>query len=228
MIDTILWDADGTLLDFEAAEKKSILQCLEKQGLTATDEQVDRYKSINIRYWKEFEKGNITKEELYPGRFVEWFDEMGVEGDPIKMNDDYQIALGDNPVPMPDALAVLKLLKEEYRQYIVTNGSTIAQTGKLDKTGIVRIMNGVFISEEIGEPKPSIKYFEECKKRIPDYDSRKTVIIGDSLSSDMKGGNNAGIKCIWFNPNNEKAPDDIKIDAIVRTLSEIPQVLKAL
>ena len=223
----ILWDLDGTLLDFEAAEKICIPLCLKKQGASLDKLDFERYKVINRGYWKNLELGKITKEELYPGRFRDWFMEMGYENlDPVKMNEDYQIALGDNPVFVEGAMETLRLLREKgYRQYIVTNGSFVAQDGKLKKSGIIDVVDGVFVSEVIGTPKPQKEFFDYCEKHIEGYDCDRTVIIGDSLSSDIAGGNNAGIKTIWFNPDGREKKRNVEITEQVDALKHIPALL---
>lgn len=227
--DTILWDVDGTLLDFAAAEGICIHHCLSLQGKETGEEQVAVYRQINHDYWKRFERGEITREFLYPGRFSEWFEKMGWKGlDPVKMNEDYQLILGSTPVLYPDTLPVLRELSGHIRQYVVTNGSTVAQEGKLEKSGIGKLMDGVFISERVGAPKPEKKFFDICTSEIPDYDPDRTVIVGDSLTSDIKGGNNAGITCIWFNPTGQKPDGNVRIDAEIRKLSEMKEILKNL
>ena len=226
-IDTILWDIDGTLLDFDTSESISIRQCIEKQGYTPTQEQINVYKKINASYWEKLEKCEVTKDELYPARFKDWFAQMGFDkADPVKMNEDYQIALGENPIPREDTLLVMKSLKEAgYKQYAVTNGSNAAQSGKLSTTGVEQLFDAVFISEIIGIPKPQKEYFDYVQ-RMTGYDKKKTVIIGDSLSSDIKGGVNAGIKTIWFNPDMKKNNSGLCIDAEVRTLSDVLEMFK--
>lgn len=226
-IDTILWDIDGTLLDFDAAEYMCFKLCLEKQGLSATDAEVARYKDINLSYWKRLEKGEVSKEILYPSRFRDWFEEMGFDNaDPVKMNEDYQKALGEHPILRVDTINVLRTLKEAgFRQYAVTNGSSVAQGGKLDGSGIGKFFDGVFISEEIGVPKPQMEYFDFVKDKTR-YRNDTTVIIGDSLSSDIYGGNIAEIATVWFNPKEEINNSGLRIDAEVKTLSEILMLLK--
>jgi len=223
----ILWDLDGTLLDFEAAERICIPLCLRYQGVSFDDEAISLYKVINRNYWKALERGEITKEQLYPGRFREWFDKMGHEElDAVTMNKDYQIALGNNPVIMDGTKEILQKLKElGYRQYIVTNGSNVAQNGKLSRTPIGKLVDGVFISEKMGEPKPKKEFFDCLAKQIEGYKEQNAVIIGDSLSSDIKGGNNAGIKTIWFNPTGRPNKAGLPITAIAENLYQIPDIL---
>lgn len=227
--DVILWDIDGTLVDFEGSEELCLQKSLARQGAQATPEEIALYKRINRSFWQRYEKGEVTKEALYPGRFSQWFEEIGQpELDPVQMNQDYQVNLGHYPVLYPDAILVLEQLKGRVRQYVVTNGSIVAQKGKMRKSGIEKWMDGVFISEELGVPKPDKRFFDLCAEKIPEYDSQKTVIIGDSLSSDMLGGNNAGIACVWFNPKGDCAPEHIRIDAQIKSLGEIPACLTML
>jgi 2-haloacid dehalogenase len=228
--DTIFWDVDGTLLVFAASEEISLQRCLARQGAAATPGQIALYRTINHDYWSRLERGEVTREQLYPGRFSDWFAQIGLRGvDPVRMNEDYQVSLGECPVLQPGALEVLRILADGgCRQYVVTNGSTVAQEGKLARSGIGAQMDGVFISEQLGVPKPERRFFELCAARIPDYRRERTVIIGDSLSSDMAGGNRAGIACVWFNPRGELLRGDVRIDAAVKTLYEIPALLATL
>lgn len=228
MIDILLWDVDGTLLDFEASENVSFEKSLALQNESATSEQIAEYKKINREYWRALERGDVTKEELYPGRFADWSRLVGkTQLDPVKMNADYQKALGDNPVLRDDTMSVLDYFKQKgYRQYVLTNGSAVAQEGKLLKTGIDQIMDDIFISEKLGAPKPQMKYYDMVESSIPGYEKSRAVMIGDSISSDIQGGNNAGVRCIWFNPEGKVSNRGLKIDASVKTLTEIVDVIE--
>lgn len=224
---TILWDVDGTLVNFEASEEISLKKAAALQGAEVSDEEIEIYKGINRKYWVMFEAGEVTKEFLYPARFRDWFEVIGLKGmDCDKMNEDYQVMLGQNPVLYEGAIELLKELSPSCRQYVVTNGSIVAQENKLEITGINKLMDGIFISEKMGVPKPEKAYFEKCAERIEGYNPRSTVIIGDSLTSDMQGGNNAGIACIWFNPSGLDNHKGLRIEGEVKTLQEIPEVLK--
>ncbi len=225
-IRTILWDIDGTLLDFEASERLCIRLCAANQGCQVSDEQITIYNGINKSYWEALERGEVTKDYLYQARFRDWFSQMGFENiDPFRMNEDYQVALGEHPVLREDTLYVLKTLRDAgYKQYAVTNGSNVAQSGKLKESGVGDYFDGIYISERIGIPKPNKEYFDYVQSETG-YDPATTVIIGDSLTSDMKGGNNAGIPTIWYRLPNSTDNTCYSVDAEVWTLSEILDLL---
>lgn len=225
-IDTILWDVDGTLLDFEASEEISLRQCFKEYDVELSREQMEWYSECNRNYWRRLERGEIEKSRVYIGRFEDFFERFGIaQIDPKKFNDQYQMALGNSAVPREHGLELCRALKGRFRQYVVTNGSTVAQNGKLRNMGFYDLMDGLFISEEIGAEKPNKAFFDFCSQNIPDYDPHKTLIIGDSLTSDMAGGNNAGILCCWYNPKGAEIPEDLRIDYDIRSLFEVDAIL---
>lgn len=225
-ITTILWDVDGTLLDFGASERECIRLCFSKYGIDITDEQLEWYSACNHRYWKRLEKGEITRERVYIGRFEEFLEYLGISDIPLKqLNDEYQEALALSVVMHEEAREICSCLREKYNQYVVTNGSAVAQKGKLLRSGLGALMDGVFISEKMGVEKPSAEFFKRCGKSIPDYEPARTMIIGDSVTSDMAGGNNAGLICCWFNPKGEKRPENLRIDYEIGSLGELRNIL---
>ena len=138
----------------------------------------------------------------------------------------YQKALGEVYCFRDDSLELCQELKDEgYLQYAVTNGVSSTQRNKLRLSGLDRIFDDIFVSEEIGEPKPSRKYFERCFQKIPDFSREKALIIGDSLSSDMQGGNNAGICCCWYNPGEKPRAAGLRIDYEIENLWELKELL---
>ncbi len=227
MIKTLLWDIDGTLLDFGKAEAYGIRKCFEIFGLGAcTDEMLARYSKINRKYWEMLERGEITKPQVLRGRFEEFFAGEGIAFDRIDdLNTEYQIRLGDKVFFCPNALEAVTELKGKYRQYAVTNGTLLAQSRKLKESGLDKIFDGVFISDQIGFEKPSVEFFNKVQEQIGKFKSSEVMIIGDSLSSDMKGGNNVNILCCWYNPNGNENKSDIKIDHEIKDISEIFNIL---
>lgn len=225
-IKTILWDVDGTLLDFESSEEACMRLCLKKYGEEITEEQMRWYSGRNSFYWKQFERGEISKERVYFGRFEDFFAHIGVKRIDCKtFNQEYQEALGNSAIPQDHALELCAALKGDFRQYVVTNGSTVAQTGKLRKSGLENLMDGIFISEQMGTEKPNKEFFDLCGREIPEYDPKTTIIIGDSLTSDMAGGNNAGLLCCWYNPHKKGAPEGLRIDYDISSLKEVYELL---
>lgn len=226
----LLWDVDGTLLDFEYSMRVSLYKSLKKIGVETTDEMVDRYSQINDGWWKRLEKGEVTKAQLLPGRFIDLFAEYDIEcKDLAAYLTDFQDNLGREYRLMENALEVCTKLKEQgYHQFVVTNGVTRTQEEKLKLSGLAEQMEELFISEQIGAPKPHKEFFEVCFERIsqkyPRFEKNKVIIIGDSLSSDILGGINAGISTCYFNPRN-KDTKGMKVTYQIRTLEEIFEVV---
>ena len=228
MIKVILWDIDATLLDFLAAEKAAIRFCFEKFGLgECTDEMLKRYSVINRRYWEMLEKGEMSKAEILVNRFKEFFASEGIATDCEKaFNDTYQVALGDTICFRDNGYELVKKFKGQYKQYVVTNGTFIAQERKLKKSGIGELVEESFISDLIGYEKPAMEFFDHVFENIGHYEKDEVIIVGDSLTSDMQGGNNAGILCCWYNPNHLENTKNIKIDHEIDNLWQLEEILK--
>lgn len=227
MIKYILWDIDGTLLNFDLAEDKSIRQSFEYFNLgKCSDELLADYKKINMKYWKALERGEIGKKEVLEGRFREFFNKYGIDNKIIRQfNEYYQRALASTGEFNPHAYEVVDYFQGKYRQFAATNGTKVAQDGKLKKSGLDKILEKVFISEEVGFEKPSIGFFDRIFSYTNDFDKQSYVIIGDSLTSDIQGGVNSGIKTIWFNPKKIEKNIDISCDFIISSLDELKDIL---
>lgn len=225
-IKAILWDVDGTLLDFLAAEREAIRACFARFNLgECPDEMIERYSQINIRYWKRLEYGEITRDEVLLGRFVEFFAREGIETDAAAFNDEYQLRLGDTVVFIDNSRELLSRLRSRVKQYAVTNGSLTAQKRKLTRSGLIGLFDGVFISEEIGYDKPRPEFFEHVFARIPPFAKDEILIVGDSLTSDMRGGSIAGVRCCWYNPH--RAPNDthVRVDYVIDSLAAVEEIV---
>ena len=223
----VLWDIDGTLLNFDLAETSAINKCFEIFKLKKpTDEMIKVYKEINDIYWKKLERNEISREEVLLGRFTEFFDKFGIDTEIVEeFNNNYQIELGKTYVFNPYGKEVVKSLEGRYDQYAVTNGSLTAQKGKLEGSDLNNILKDSFISELIGFEKPDRRFFDFVFDNIGSYKLEDYVIIGDSLTSDMLGGINAKIKTIWFNPEAKENHLNLPIDAEIKSLNEVENIL---
>ena len=228
MIKVILWDIDATILDFLAAEEAAIRFCFQKHGLgECTDEMLGRYTVINRRYWEMLERGEMSKAEILVNRFKEFFESEGLNTDCAgAFNDDYQIALGDTICFRDNGYELVQKLQGQYRQFVVTNGTYVAQERKLRKSGIGELVEEAFISDLIGYEKPAMEFFDHVFDKIGHYEKDEVIIIGDSLTSDMQGGNNAGIICCWYNPNHLENNKGVKIDHEIDNLWQLEEILK--
>ena len=222
-IQVLLWDVDGTLLDFHAAEKVAIQTLFREFSLgECTEEMLRRYSGINRMYWERLERGEITKPQVLLGRFEEFFRQEGIDPNIAPaFNDRYQVALGDTIVHRDDSLTIIKTLRGKVKQYAVSNGTIVAQTKKLRLSGLGEEMDGIFLSEELGVEKPNIGFFQKVFSAIDPVDRDQVMIIGDSLTSDIRGGNNAGIKTCWYNPGGAKNTEGVTVDHEISDLHEI-------
>lgn len=227
MIQVILWDMDGTLLNFEKAEYQAIRSCFEIFDLgECTDEMIARYSMINKRYWERLERKEITKPEVLVGRFEEFFaTENILTSCAAEFNKEYQLRLGDTICFCDHSYELVKSLKGRVKQYAVTNGTKVAQDKKLSKSGLIDLLDDVFISEEVGAEKPDVRFFEYVWEQIGKFSPEEVMIVGDSLTSDMQGGNNAGILCCWYNPKGLVNSSDLKIDYEIDDLQKILEIL---
>ena len=226
-IETLLWDLDGTLLDFRASEKAAIRRCFALFGLGACgDDRVARYSAINVRYWERLELGELTKAEVLLGRFEEFFAAEGIDvAMAAPFNETYEDYLGDTIVFRDNAYELVKRLKGRAAQYLVTNGTEKVQKKKLSRSGLGELFDGVFISGVVGAEKPSPVFFDRVLEGIGNPDRRRVMIVGDSLTGDMRGGMNAGIRCCWYNPEKAPRPAQYRIDYEIADLNEVEALI---
>lgn len=194
----VLIDADDTIFDFKKAEYHAFKKTLNAFGKDCTDDEVRLYSEINLKNWKDLEKGLINRETLKTQRFEEWFSLMGYSLDAQAFNAMYAPSLGEFSFLINGAEEFLKKLSTICDVYIVTNGLTVTQTKRFNQSCIKSYIRKIYISESIGYSKPDKNFFEFCINDIGEYDKSKYIIMGDSLTSDMQGGRNAGIKTCRF------------------------------
>lgn len=198
--DTILFDADGTLLDFHRSEKEAVREALLMSGIDATEEQIKVYSEINDSLWKMLERGEIERSVLLYRRFELFCDRYGYTADAKKIAEDYMHTLSTKAYLIDGVVQMLESLYGKVRMYIITNGVEFIQRGRYARTGIEKYFDGIFISEAMGVQKPSTKYFEYVADHVDGLDKARTLVVGDSLTSDIKGGNNFGVDTCWYSP----------------------------
>ena len=225
--DILLWDVDGTLLDFIAAEKAAVQTLFREFGLgECTDEMVERYSRINKEYWERLERGELSKPEILVRRFADFFASEGLDASKApEFNEQYQVRLGDTVVFCDDSYELLSSLRGRVKQYAVSNGTVVAQTRKLRRSGFDRLLDGVFLSEELGYEKPAVEFFERVFAAIGEPDRERVLIVGDSLTSDITGGSRAGIRTCWYNPKGEPNLTAAHADYEIRDLHGILDII---
>ncbi len=222
MIRTVLLDADDTLFDFKKSESVALSETLRRFGVEPTERIVARYSEINDGYWKKLERGEILRAELKERRFEDLFGELGVDCDARAVSDCYADLLAQGHFFIDGAEQLLEDLYGRYDLYIVSNGYEKTQRGRLASARAERYFKDVFISQQIGADKPDPAFFAACFSRIPNFCREETVIVGDSLTSDILGGIRAGIKTVWFRHRDAQHPiDGITPDCEIHHLSEL-------
>ena len=243
MIKVILWDIDNTLLDFDEAEVAALNKGFEEFELGEfTDEMLKEYMVINKRRWQMLERGEMEKKEVVEGRFVEFFEGRGLPTDiAVDFNNRYQVLLGETICFRDDAYNIVKDLKGKVLQCAASNGTKVAQTGKLKNSGLGELFDLVFISEDVGYEKPAKEFFDKAlgdsvallreTGRLGTEEALnldEVIIIGDSLTSDIKGGNNAGIKTCWYNPKGLLNDKGVQVHYEIKDLHEMYGILDSL
>ena len=226
MIKTILLDLDDTILDFHKAEHIALSATLREIGIEPTEAVLKRYSEINRAHWKRLELGELTRPEVLHGRFTQLFREVGVGGDCYEAQRIYEWKLGTGHYFLDGGQELLDTLYGKYDLYLASNGTDIVQTRRIASANIEHYFKDLFISQRLGFDKPMKEFFDRAFARIESFNPDETIIIGDSLTSDIKGGINAGIRTCWFNLHGIKNESGIIPDYEVTTLAEIPALLE--
>lgn len=199
----LLFDADNTLLDFTASEKNALKMTLESMNLDFSDEIHDSYHNINDLLWKSLERGEIDRAFVKTERFKRLFEKYGYSCDNFEyLAEVFMNNIATQGIPMKGALETLNKLKCDYKIYIVTNGTANVQLSRLAISGIDKYLDGLYMSQTIGYEKPRVEFFDHVISDIGDNDLSKYLVIGDSLTSDIKGAKNKGIDSCYVNYNN--------------------------
>ena len=199
--DILLFDADNTVLDFDQSEEQALRRAFCDMGLNFSQNTLKTYRKNNVAQWQLFEKGQLTKPQVLTNRFVLTFEDLKLPIDKAQQTGDlYEEYLKLGFFVVPHAEEVLTQLQTKCQLYIVSNGVAEIQNSRMKGSGLEKYFLARFVSETVGYPKPQIEYFNYCFEHIENFDKSKTLIIGDSLTSDIQGGVNAGIDTCWFNP----------------------------
>ena len=229
MIKFIFLDLDDTILDFHRSEAVALRKTLQSLNVDPTDEIIARYSKINLAHWKALERRELTREQVLTGRFRQLFQELGMNVSPNVAQSLYEKNLSESHFFVDGAPRLLMTLSKKYPLYIASNGTTLVQTNRIASSGIGRYFKAVFLSEQLGADKPQIEFFERATGQIEGYNPDEAIILGDSITSDMQGGINAGMHTCWFNPHHRdnhgitpefEITDLGQFDAVLQKLNE--------
>ena len=228
MIEFLFLDLDDTILDFHKAERIALSKTIREFGVEPTEEILARYHVINKWHWEQLELGKLTRQEVVEDRFAMLFSELGVAADKALCAKVYEKNLSIGHYFLPGAEEAVEGLSKKYRLFLASNGTASVQRGRMTSANLYRFFEQVFVSQEIGCNKPAREYFDGCFARIPDFDKDRAIMVGDSLTSDIRGGINAGIRTVWVNPDGQTAPADIRPDYEIRSITELEELLEKL
>lgn len=226
----LLFDADNTLLDFDADMAQAFAACYQEAGFPAiapySPAMLTSYCEINDRWWKKFEAGACTKQELFENRFAEYRQRHGFPGEARQINALYFENLSKFGSLLPGAEPMLARLSKKHKIYIVTNGNAVSQAARIEISGLGAYILGCFVSEAVGVGKPDIRYFRHVFSHIPGFDRERAIVIGDGLSSDILGAHLAGTDSIWYNPSKHPNPEKIPCTYQAESFSRIVEILE--
>lgn len=225
----LLFDADRTLLDFDAdmtnAFRNLYKSCGFGERIPYSPAMLEHYERCNTRWWGKFERQECTKPELFRNRFVDFLKETGLSGDPDDMNSRYFEFLGQGGAVYPGALELMKKLSRDFFLYLVTNGNAVSQHTRLEHSGLLPYFRKVFVSEDVGVGKPDLRYFQYVEEHISGFEKEKALVIGDSLSSDIQGAANAGLDSIWYTGVWEDPAGNVPYTYRAESYEEIAEIL---
>ncbi len=226
MYEFLFLDLDDTILDFHKAERIAISKTIRDFGVEPTEEVLSRYHVINKWHWEQLELGRMTRAEVLENRFGMLFEELGVTADKAVCARAYEKNLSQGHFFLPGAEEAVASLSKKYRLFLASNGTASVQKGRMTSANLYRFFEKVFVSQEIGHNKPSKAYFEAAFSQIPGFDRNKCLMVGDSLTSDIRGGIHAGIKTCWVNPGHAPHPADISPDYEIEYLHQLEALLE--
>ena len=227
MIEYLFLDLDDTILDFHKAERLAIAKTFRGFGLEPTEEVLQQYHEINIMHWQMLEKGELTRDQVLVNRFGVLFEKRGLSVDPVLCARTYEHNLGIGHYFLPGAEEAVKSLHRKYRLFLASNGTASVQHSRLTSAGLYPYFEKVFISQKLGFNKPSKEYFSACYKQISDFSPEKAIMVGDSLTSDILGGKNGGLKTVWVNPRHEPCGKIIP-DYEIENITQLEKLLEKL
>lgn len=225
MIKTVLLDVDNTLLDFNKCADISMRNAAQELGVTLTDDTPHLFHTINARLWKQIEAGELTREELHRVRWRMVLNAAGIATDADRFEKLFVEGIRVSAVPVDGALDLLEYLAPRYTLCVASNASLAQQIHRLTKAGMIGYMKHIFVSENVGVPKPAPEFFAACMAGAGHTDKSEVMMIGDSINADINGASSFGIRTCWFNIAREPIPDDIRADYAVERLCDIKSIL---
>ncbi len=223
--DWLYFDLDNTLLDFDRSSILSFYNLFEKLEVDISETDYQRYKEINHEVWMELEKGNISPDVLKIKRWDLYLKEQKLAFDPVEVNDAYFEHIKYNPVWVEGAEALIEKLKYDFQLCLITNGLTEVQLPRLELTGLDKIFKPIIISQQIGVAKPDVAFFEKAHE-LTDFPTKEAIlVIGDTLTSDIRGGIDFGVDTCWYNHRGIENKTEYHATQVISTMSALEDIV---
>ncbi len=222
----LLFDADNTLFDFTAAEQFAFRRTCEENRLPWSEENYAAYRKINAALWEDFDRGLCDKAFVVVERFRRFLAYLGIDGDAEACKQVQERSLGECAILIDGAQELCETLSKTHELYLVTNAVAAVQKSRLALSTIKDCLRGAFISEDAGCGKPHTAYFDYVFSRIDGITKENCLLIGDSLTSDIKGANNYGLPCVWYNPKGLPLPEGYHADYVISDLRELYAIIE--
>jgi 2-haloacid dehalogenase len=217
----LLFDADGTLFDYDKAERAALEQALAHAGVSFEARHLAAYREINQGLWLRVEKGELTPGVVKVRRFELLLQALRIAQAAEDFSATYLECLANCSELVEGAAAALAALHKAYRLAILTNGLTVVQRGRLARSVIRHHISDIIISEEIGAAKPAKAFFDTAFARLGNPSKREALMIGDGWVSDIQGAVQYGIDACWYNPGRRPRPTGCAITREVASLREL-------
>jgi YjjG family noncanonical pyrimidine nucleotidase len=221
----LMFDADGTLFDYDKSEAIALETTFKQIEHPFESGYVQEYRLINEAIWRDFEAGKIQLDKLRTERFRLFLDAINSDADCDLFAQKYtdNISLGCDL--MTGAEEIVRQLHNKTGMLIITNGPSDMQRSRISKSTIAEYFNDIVISDEVGASKPDSRIFDEAFNRMSNPRKDEVLIIGDSLTSDMKGGNDYGIDTCWFNPSQSVNGHDVECKYEIARLNDLIDIV---
>lgn len=197
---TVLLDFDYTLLDSDASSKAAFRHLMAVCGFNDPAEHFPTFEVINMALWRQVEERALTPDEVHVSRFELFSRKVGSPMSPQEMADIYAKGMGANGELYPGALAVLATLAGRVSLAMVTNGVGAIQRARVARLDLDQYFDAIIISGEVAASKPGSDIFDITFDRMGGPSKSDVLMVGDSLSSDVRGGSSYGIDTCWYNP----------------------------
>ncbi len=221
----VLLDFDHTLLDSDTSETEAYTRTLRNQGVVDPMSHFATYKRINLGLWAAVERGELLPTDVRAKRFELLMEELGVAADIEQMANDFVVGFATHGDLYPGVIDVLESLTDRVRLCLITNGLSEVQRPRIERLGIEKYFDAIVVSAEVGVTKPGAAIFDIAFERLGNPARAEVLIVGDSLSSDIKGGADYGIDTCWYNPNGKTPGPEDRVTYEIKTLRDVLKLI---